>query len=256
MTRLADSVRSSDYRERERAHFDALAEASGEIWWGHDRPAGTVRLRRRAALLAEQLRAFRSPRVLEVGCGAGIFTKTILEIIPDIELTAIDISPKSLEVAQSRCSHFENVRLIVGDATAPDVGSGAYDAVVGNSILHHLRLADFLPSAFGALAPGGLFHFFEPNMMNPQIALEKNVRPIGKWLQNSEDETAFFRWSLRRRLAEAGFERVAIKPFDFMHPAAPGSMLAMVDLLGRALERIPLVREIAGSLHISARKPL
>ena len=69
----------------------------------------------------------------------------------------------------------------------------------------------------------------------------------------SPDETAFFRWSLAGKLRAAGFEEVSIKPFDFLHPATPRSVIPPVDALGKFLERMPLLSEIAGSLYIRAR---
>jgi len=108
---------------------------------------------------------------------------------------------------------------------------------------------------FRILKPGGALLLFEPNMLNPQVAVEKNVRIVGRWLQNSEDETAFFRWPLGALLRRAGFDPVSVEPFDFLHPAVPAPFMGMIDVLGRLLERTPLAREIAGSLLIRAGKP-
>ncbi len=97
--------------------------------------------------------------------------------------------------------------------------------------------------------------FSEPNMMNPQIALEKNIRFIGKMLQNTPDETAFFRWSMTRMLQRVGFDDVSVTPFDFLHPIVPEPLINVTDRIGRLCERLPIVREIAGSLFIRALKP-
>jgi SAM-dependent methyltransferase len=249
------SVQSGNYRDRERAHFDTLAERQGEVWWGHQTPAAPLRLRRRSTFVRDALIERDCPRVFEVGCGGGIFTADLLEIMPHIDIVAVDISPKSVELAKKRCAGYANVRFEVGDASAGRIEGGGYDAVIGNSVLHHIPPEDLLPTALDLLKPGGLFLFCEPNMMNPQVAAERNIRPIGKMLQNSEDETAFFRWRLKSRLEQAGFEHVRIMPFDFLHPASPRSVLRVAEKLGRALERLPIVKEIAGSLWITARKP-
>ena len=92
-------------------------------------------------------------------------------------------------------------------------------------------------------------------MLNPQIALEENIRFIGKVLQNSEDETAFFRWSLGRMLDATGFQDVSVKPFDFLHPIIPNVLTNVMDSMGRWLERIPIVKEISGSLMVRGSKP-
>jgi hypothetical protein len=91
-------------------------------------------------------------------------------------------------------------------------------------------------------------------MINPQILIEKNVRFIGKRLQNTEEETAFFRWPLRRQLVQVGFSKVSVQPFDFLHPAAPKSLIGATSAIGALLEKVPFAREFAGSLLITAVK--
>ncbi len=44
-------------------------------------------------------------RVLDVGCGSGVVAQKLVEANPGIILTGIDLSPKSVEVAQSRFAH-------------------------------------------------------------------------------------------------------------------------------------------------------
>lgn len=256
MTVATTADRGSDHAEREREHFDRLAEACGETWWGHLTRAGVQRMRRRVDLLAAWLEGCPDPHVLEIGCGAGMFTRAILERFPTLRLTAWDISPKSVALAHDRCGGYPNLRLAVADVMCDDHPCGVFDAIVGNSILHHLPIERYLPLAWRLLKPGGFVWFSEPNMLNPQIAVEKNVRWVGRRLQNTEDETAFFRWSLRRIMERRGFHDVRIEPYDFLHPAVPAPFIGLVDWCGRIMESVPVVREIAGSLHITARRPL
>lgn len=243
------------YQQKEKEHFDKLAAQTGEIWWGSATAAGKERLRRRAQMVAELVAGFDDPRVLEVGCGTGAFSRAVLELSPDLRLVGCDISPLSLEVARRECAEYAQAEFLEIDATAMAFEPKSFDAVVGNSILHHLPAASTLAECFGVLRPGGVLWFSEPNMMNPQIALEKNVRFIGKMLQNTEDETAFFRWQMTGILRDAGFDQIEVMPFDFLHPAVPERLIDVVDRLGRFCERAPLVREIAGSLVIRATRP-
>ena len=72
----------------------------------------------------------------------------------------------------------------------------------------------------------------------------------------SPDETALKRWTLKRDLESAGFTSVAITPFDWLHPSTPAPLISIVSATGAVLERLPLAREFAGSLLISAVRPL
>lgn len=232
------------------AHGRHLAESGAHSVWNWASPAGRRRWARRAAWLSGQIRA--KERVLELGCGTGLLTRELLN--RGARVTALDISPDLLALA-ARDLHGVPVDWIQGDACNTGLPAREYDWVVGSSVLHHLDLTAALAELIRVLKPGGWIRFTEPNMLNPQIAVQKNVPAIKRWLGDSPDETAFVRWHLARALRQQGFESVALTPFDFLHPAIPGFAVGAVEAVAAALERVPLLREIAGSLMIEARTP-
>ena len=77
---------------------------------------------------------------------------------------------------------------------------------------------------------------------------------IKRLLGDSPDETAFVRWKLRSLLEMIGYEKVRITPFDWLHPMTPRLLIGPVALMGRLLEKVPLLREFSGSLLIEARR--
>lgn len=251
MTLQADAARAA----REREHFDQLADDVGEVWWGNATPFGAERRARRVRLLTAILDRLGEPRCVEIGAGRGTFTESVLEARPRLRLRAIDVSPRQVALAKARLQRFPNLEFQVGDAGALSCPDGSVDAVFGVSILHHVDLGPALAEMRRVLRPGGMIWFSEPNMLNPQVAVEKNVRIIGRWLQNSDDETAFVRHSLARTLRRAGFDEVTVRPFDFLHPGLPAFLLPPMRLATMLLEHTPLIREISGSLEIVARRP-
>jgi len=225
-----------------------VAHGAGEVWnWAT--PAGILRKARRAAMLGAGLDPGRE--ALELGCGTGLFTREFAR--SGARLTALDISPDLLAIARKEVPA-ANVEFIEGNACAMPFPAGQFDCVVGSSVLHHLDPARALAECSRVLKPGGTLAFTEPNMLNPQIALEKNIPWLKKRLGDSPDETAFFRWEIIRLLAQAGFSQVRVAPFDFLHPAIPGFLLPLARPFTGFLERVPLLREIAGSLYIRAVK--
>lgn len=240
-------------RKEEQGHFDALVAQQGETWWGSNTYAGRQRLCRRAKLLTGILkREYSDPQVVEIGCGTGAFSRYCLEEMPALRLQGLDISPKAAEEAERRLDGYANASFRAGDALALELEDESVHAVVGVSILHHVPLEPCLSEICRVLRPGGLCWFSEPNMLNPQIMLEKNVRPIGKILQNTPGETAFFRWSLAKTLKDLGFGQVSVRPFDFLHPLVPKPLTPLAATIGKAVELIPVIREFAGSHMIVA----
>jgi SAM-dependent methyltransferase len=236
--------------QHEIEHGRRLASADTEQWWGWGTPAGRRRAERRGALIAEGGRLGPGTVALELGCGTGLFTEAFAQ--RGGRVVAVDISPELLERARARGLPPERVEFVAADFH--QFGDGcAFDAIVGSSVLHHLDVAAALARAFRLLRPGGRLSFAEPNMLNPQIFLERHAR----WLfpQVSPDETAFVRGPLRRLLERSGFREVSIRPFDWLHPAVPARLISSVERLGRILEHTPFVREFAGSLWIVAQKP-
>jgi len=93
-------------------------------------------------------------------------------------------------------------------------------------------------------------------MLNPQIALQKNIPWIKQRMGDSPDETAFTRRQMKKLLCDSGFANIKITPFDWLHPATPTKLIRLIDKIGVYAERLPVIKEFAGSLLISAQRPL
>jgi trans-aconitate 2-methyltransferase len=105
-------------------------------------------------------------RVLEIGCGVGTVTQLIAkELGPRGSLLAVDLSPRSIEVATARLAGFANVRLLAGDVLETEI-TGPFDAVVLPDVIEHipLEMHGALFSRVAAwLAPGGFVLLHYPN---------------------------------------------------------------------------------------------
>jgi 2-polyprenyl-3-methyl-5-hydroxy-6-metoxy-1,4-benzoquinol methylase len=234
---------------KEIQHGRFLAQhGAGEIWnW--ESPAGRIRWSRRVRMLTGHLKP--GINVLELGCGTGSFTQELARSGADV--VAIDVSPELLEIAKVDCSA-PNVRYEIQNAYELSYPDAIFDSVVGSSVLHHLEIEHALREIYRVLKPSGAIYFTEPNMLNPQIAIQKNVPWVKRKLGDSPDETAFFRWPLRRLLEQRGYCDVRIVPFDFLHPKTPVSLVDRLNSVSRFLERLPVISEFAGSLYIRAIK--
>jgi 2-polyprenyl-3-methyl-5-hydroxy-6-metoxy-1,4-benzoquinol methylase len=190
---------------KEVQHGRFLADhGAGEIWnW--ESPAGRLRWARRVKMLSSHLKPGMT--VLELGCGAGYFTQELARSGADI--VAIDVSPELLEIARANCSA-PNVRYQIQNAHALSYAEAVFDSVVGSSVLHHLEIEEGLREIYRVLKPMGTIYFTEPNMLNPQIAIQKNIPWIKRRLGDSPDETAFVRWPLWRLLEQTGYREVRI----------------------------------------------
>ncbi len=219
---------------------------AGEIWnW--ETPAGKLRWARRVKMLLSKIQ--NGMEVLELGCGLGYFTKELIKTGANI--TAIDISPDLISLAKNEINA-NNVCFKIENAYKTSFCDEQFEMVIGSSVLHHLDVDKALSEIYRLLKPSGEIFFTEPNMLNPQIFIEREFRDYFPYV--SQNETAFIRFSLSKKLQDIGFQQIEIVPFDWLHPSTPSFLIKLIDFSGKIIERTPLLREFSGSLFIKARK--
>jgi SAM-dependent methyltransferase len=239
-------------KTREIEHGRLLSQKKPEEIWGWESPAGRARAIRRAGKIISGANLSEGDLVLEIGCGVGNFTESFART--GCNLFAADISPDLITLAKKKLIPQKNVTIIQNSYEFCAV-HGPYDAIIGSSILHHLDIDTALPVLFDMLKPNGFFCFAEPNLLNPQIFLQKKIPWIKKAMGDSPDETAFISFSLARKLARAGFTDIEVIPFDWLHPSTPEIFINTIASISKILERIPIIREFSGSLLIKCKRP-
>jgi tRNA (cmo5U34)-methyltransferase len=100
-------------------------------------------------------------RLLDVGCGAGNYSLKMLQRLPALNVTLIDLSQPMLDRARQRISAATNnsIETIQGDIRQIDLGSDRFDIITAAAVLHHLRTDDDWQTVFSkfrrALSRGG-----------------------------------------------------------------------------------------------------
>ncbi len=148
--------------EEIRQRFDHDVERFSNLETGHQAMPGSPHM---LELIAEAASVV-SPNakdVLDIGCGAGNYSLKLLERLPDLNFTLIDLSQPMLERAQQRVGSKTSgrVELLQGDIRQLDLGVNQYDIILAAAVLHHLRSDDEWEAVFEriyrSLRPGGSF---------------------------------------------------------------------------------------------------
>jgi ubiquinone/menaquinone biosynthesis C-methylase UbiE len=104
--------------------------------------------------VAEACALHPGDRVLEIGCGSGLFTPALAARCA--HLTALDLEPRYLATAADRTAHLSHVTLLQGDMQALPCQGASMDVVVLISALtESLRPVAALQEAVRVLRPGG-----------------------------------------------------------------------------------------------------
>jgi ubiquinone/menaquinone biosynthesis C-methylase UbiE len=114
-------------------------------------------LRRSLVLEALQLRT--GERVLEVGCGGGLYAYEAAQCVgPTGRVCAIDLSTDQIAASQSRCAELPWVTCRVADAVALPYEGREFDVVYGVQVFEYVAQLDAaLHEVQRVLRPGGRF---------------------------------------------------------------------------------------------------
>src|SRR5579872_6051530 len=125
----------TDRINNEKEHGKKIAD-NAEAVWNWDSPAGKRRAERRADYLVSTAHIKSADKVLEIGCGTGLFTRKIYAAT-HANITAVDISEDLLLIAREKLKEAD---FRLEDAMKLSFPEQTFDVVCGSSVLHHLDM--------------------------------------------------------------------------------------------------------------------
>lgn len=171
--------------EEIRQRFDADVERFSDLETGQ---SATVDAPLAMALVAEAAAATtpHARHALDVGCGAGNYTLKLLERLPNLDATLIDLSQPMLDRARERVSRATAGRIttIQADIREVELPDEEFDIVLAAAVLHHLRAdqewRDVFAAFHRALRPGGSLWVFD--------LVESSIPAVGRLLRQRYGE--------------------------------------------------------------------
>jgi tRNA (cmo5U34)-methyltransferase len=132
--------------------------------------------------------------VLDVGCGAGNYVLRLLQSLPDLNATLVDLSLPMLERARERVMAATSGEVITlqGDIRELQWEKSTFDVIVAASVLHHLRGEEewrtVFAQFFDILRPGGSVWIFD--LVDSSIPAVQTLmwHRYGEYLANLKDE--------------------------------------------------------------------
>jgi ubiquinone/menaquinone biosynthesis C-methylase UbiE len=157
----------------------STVEGRGELRTG-TRDVAALRLERCLEAIAG-----KTGKLLEIGCGAGRYTRAFMHYRPDLQIYGCDISHTALKEART-ADPTGRIEYALGDALNLPYQDNSFDIVVLFDVFEHVtdvgRAADEVARV---LKPDGLFHCFVPCEGNRRtlFSLLRNSKllPIHRW---------------------------------------------------------------------------
>ena len=149
-----------------RQTFDAEVETYTNLETGQ---AATVDSPLSMSLVAEAAAATtgQARDMVDIGCGGGNYTLKLLERLPGLNVTLVDLSRQMLDraVPRVRPCTTGTVTAIQSDIRELDLGHERFDIILASAVLHHLRAEEEWRSVFRkfyeTLKPGGSIWIFD-----------------------------------------------------------------------------------------------
>jgi 2-polyprenyl-6-hydroxyphenyl methylase/3-demethylubiquinone-9 3-methyltransferase len=164
---LMSAITTYDVRQLpDPAKYDRLIELeSPEVWWELTGPLGGLHLLNqvRVPYFENVLGGFPGKRILDIGCGGGVFTEALATA--GARVVAFDASPGSLEAAKEHARK-AGLQIDYRYATAEqfDPSDQQFDAVMAVDVLEHVEDVNAtIATAARALRRGGVFGFLTHN---------------------------------------------------------------------------------------------
>ncbi len=171
-----------------------------------------------------------APRILDFGSGSGNSTGFFRKHFPSADLTGLDVSRKSLALAQRRVG--AAARFVCFDGRTIPFAPDSFDVVFTACVFHHIpadRHVPLLGEIHRVLRPGGSLFLFEHNPLNPL------TRHAVDACEFDEDAVLIRAPEMRRRVRAGGFASARLA-YRIFFPR----LLAALRPLERYLTRAPL----------------
>jgi SAM-dependent methyltransferase len=197
-------------------------------------------------------------RVLEVGCGTGVLTRTLARWEGVGSVVGVDVAPSLLERARDLARDLGNVTFEQADARSLPFGDEAFGVVIFDSTLSHVPTPErAVEEAFRVLSPSGCLAVFDGDYATATVALGDHD-PLQACIDAMMAGSVTDRWLVRRLPAVAvdcGFRITSFRSHGFVERAGSGYMLTVVDRGADVLcARGELGREAAVALKAEARR--
>jgi ubiquinone/menaquinone biosynthesis C-methylase UbiE len=242
---------------RERKHFDTFADRY-DFNYQYSKPFTQYKIDKKSKEFARLVKKYikkESPKILEIGCGTGEYTKRMAKNLPKANIVGLDISKNVLEIAKDKCKNARNVSFTQKSIYNNSFKKDSFDVICGFYVLHHLEMSKIVKEVFRILKEGGVIFFYEPNILNPIVFLIKKTKFLKKMVGDSPDEWAINPLKVKKQFGNQ-FEIIQVKQTEFVWPLHFFKLktLILLDKITHDFQKIPIINYLGGSVQICLRK--
>jgi ubiquinone/menaquinone biosynthesis C-methylase UbiE len=183
--------------------------------------------------------AGKSPTILDVGCGDGVFTLEIYNLTKPKKIIGFDRAYSAINVASKSIKHKERnaISFQVGDVYEAHklFKKDSFDIIVIRGVLHHLYQPQEAIKSLSLLSKKIIV--LEPNGFNPLLKVIEKISPYHR----KHEEKSYYPPKLNRWFINNGFivkEQLFFSIVPYFCPEIIAKLLKSVE---RFIEKLPIL---------------
>lgn len=159
-------------------------------------------------IVKKHLSDYKAKKILDAGCGIGIYTIALRRLYPEAIIEGTDIDKNKLQFCKdiTKDLHMENMNFSYGDSAKPVRKKGDYNLIVHIDVLEHIENYKQVIKNFHALlAPKGYVFIHTPQVNQTRI-----FKQFKKWHHDDHKHEGFSPEGLREEMEKQGFKVVQL----------------------------------------------
>ncbi len=224
-------------KEKSVAEFNADIDANNGYIYSSSTKLSCVMANNRISEAVISLAEPNGKRVLDIGCGDGVYTMELLRAGAR-EVVGVDAAAKAILCARHKAEGLENIHFYTADIYNLQPPSRPYDIAVVRGILHHLYEAEKAIAMISRMAAEIVV--LEPNGYNPVLKVLEKVSPYHR----EHEEKSYPPSRLNRWFTRCGGTVVASYYIGLVPMFCPDYAARLLKKTEPLIEALPGVRNI------------
>lgn len=197
---------------------------------------------RTSKIIHQVLGPIKGKRIIDIGCGDGIFTQELLTLDPDF-IMGIDPNDAAIKIAKKNMSHIKNIEFQVMDVYSLPIIRN-YDIAIMRGVLHHLYQVEKAIEIICNIADEVIV--VEPNGYNPVLKIMEKVSPY----HILHEEKSYSPRKLDKWFKKNGGVIIKSMYVGFVPLFCPDFLAKILNFFEPYMEKFPLLRNFSCGQYI------